>query len=370
MRVLLLDIDGLQPAYLGPYGCEWVPTTTLDRWSASGVVFDQHFADRPDVANRSWRTGRHGLAPGDATTDLLADLPSAGVRTAHVGPSRQADDWNIDLSFDRGGDPLTLNPVRHAVRQAIEQLGDAENALLRVEIDALLPPWRPGAEAIADCFADEEFEPWTDEVPERIAPDDDATFARLQHTYAAAVATLDAGLGKLLADCRRRGWGDKALWILTAGRGFPLGEHGPVGFTPGELHEELVHLALMFRWPNAEHAGLRTSALTQPMDLAATLREFFGLPAVGGDDIRTGRSLIALARGTGEPIRERLVSGFGPRRGFRTPTWYLLTDGTADGDRRLFVKPDDRWEVNDVLPRNLELADEMEREFREEVGIG
>ena len=59
------------------------------------------------------------------------------------------------------------------------------------------------------------------------------------------------------------------VWILTAGRGFPLGEHETIGFAAGELHEELVHLPLMLRWPNVEHAGERTSALTQPMDLAA-----------------------------------------------------------------------------------------------------
>ena len=45
MHIVLLNIDGLQPAYLGAYGCEWIDTPTSDRWAAAGVVFDQHFAD-------------------------------------------------------------------------------------------------------------------------------------------------------------------------------------------------------------------------------------------------------------------------------------------------------------------------------------
>src|SRR5205809_7553044 len=85
MRVLVLNIDGLQLAYLGPYGCEWVRTPTLDRWAAAGIVCDQHFADYPDPAVMpGWRTGLHPLLPGPAT-DLLADLRAAGVRTARVG---------------------------------------------------------------------------------------------------------------------------------------------------------------------------------------------------------------------------------------------------------------------------------------------
>src|SRR5262245_3971131 len=72
MRVLVLTVDGLQPAYLGPYGNEWVPTPTLDHWAASGVVFDWHFADSPDLdsARRSWRSGRHSLAAEQSESDL------------------------------------------------------------------------------------------------------------------------------------------------------------------------------------------------------------------------------------------------------------------------------------------------------------
>src|SRR5689334_19823845 len=150
MRILVVVVDGLQPAFLGAYGNEWVATPFVDRWAAEGVVFDHHFADcpEPDAAHRAWRTGRHPFAPGTTSADLLAGLRDAAVRTARVGPLLTTDDpwasgWAYDLSAPRDtDDPLALKPTRRAVRQAIEALGDARDALLWVEIDALLPPWR------------------------------------------------------------------------------------------------------------------------------------------------------------------------------------------------------------------------------------
>ncbi len=377
MRVLMLDIDGLQPAYLGPYGCEWVPTSTWDSLAVNGIVFDQHFADGPDsAAVPSWRNGRHQLLAGPPDQDLLADMRAAGIRTARAGPPAAAAGWDIDIAAKRGtANPLGLNSTRRATRQAIEQIGDAAEAFLRIEVDALLPPWQPSADAWADCFgepADEDLEPWTGDLPDRIALDDDETFSRIQNTYAAAVATLDFALGKLLADCAKRGWGEDALWVLTAGRGFPLGEHGAVGFAVADVHEELVHLPLLLRWPQAEHAGTRVGGFTQLADLAPTIRELFGLPSPAASNHKIGRSLTALARENGAPLRDHVISGL--RRGgqtlwgYRKPTWYLMLDERLDGPRRLFVKPDDRWEVNDVAPRNQELVEEIEREFRNQLG--
>jgi arylsulfatase A-like enzyme len=403
MRALVLVIDGLQPAYLGPYGNEWVATSTFDRWAAEGVVFDQHFADipEPEAFRRALRTGRHPLTPASPGPDLLTDLRAAGVRTARVGLPLSPDfpyasGWDYDLPAERDPDePFTLKPTRRAVRRAIELLGDAPNALLLIEIDALLPPWEPSEDAVAELFADaaedEEAEdefgeradailieaepllPWSGPLPGRIAKDDDQLFFRLQRTYAAAVASLDAGLGWLLADCSKRGWGEEVVQVLTSGRGFPLGEHGAVGFAAAEPHEELVHLPFLLRWPNAEYAGVRVGSLSQPADMAPTLREWFGLGTGKAGGPLAGMSLVALARGANQQLREYAViaSHVGGKAiwGIRSAAWYLLIDEQhGDERRRLFVKPDDRWEVNDVRQPNLELADEMEQVLRTMTG--
>jgi arylsulfatase A-like enzyme len=393
MRVLVLVVDGLQVAYLGPYGDEWGDTPTLDQWAAAGVVFDAHFADGPDpdAFRHAVRTGRHPRATPADSSDLLADLQAAGIRTARVGPRQAAAGWDFDLRAERDpDDPLAVKPTRRAVRQALERLGDAPHALLWVEIDALLPPWQPSEEALADLFAQpledgeadddsadntemdaEEVEPvlpWTGPVPDRIAADDDLTFARLQRTYAAAVASLDDGVGRLLDDCTKRGWGGETHWVLTSGRGFPLGEHDAVGFSAPTLHEEFIHLPLLVRWPNAEHAGLRINSLTQPADLAPTLRELFGLQTNVRRDPLAGGSLLTLVRGHEQALRQFALSGGRGNDhavwGIRSAEWYLLLDKNADSPRQLFVKPDDRWEVNDVYQHHSELAEEMEQQLR------
>jgi hypothetical protein len=357
MRVLVLNIDGLQPAYLGPYGCEWVPTPTLDRWAAAGIAYDQHFADCPDPAvGPGWRIGRHPLISGPAT-DLLAELRAARVLTARVGPQQPPDGWDIDVVAKRDADPLALKPIRRAIRKALDQLDDAADALLWVDIDALLPPWQPSEEALGEMFEvseeDEATEPYTDPLPEHVAADDDDVFDRLQRTYGAAISTLDGTLDKLLVDCAKRGWGDDAVWMLTSYRGFPLGEHGAVGFADAGLHEELVHLPLMIRRPNADQAGMRVGTLTQPADLGTMLRAFFRLTDASVDPPARAHAITGLSRG------ERTLWAY------RSPGWYLMLDDRPDGDRRLFVKPDDRWEVNDVRPRKQDLAEELESAFRQ-----
>jgi arylsulfatase A-like enzyme len=369
MRVLVLAVDGLRPDFLGPFGSEWVQTPTLDHWAASGVVFDAHYADGPcpDAFERAIRTGRHPLAPTACCSDLFADLRAAGVRVVRLGVSGRDPD-----------EPLALKPVRRAVRKAIEQMGDAPRALLWVEINELLPPWQLSADAIAVLFdhaVDDDdqpeaqsIEPWIGPLPDRIVIDDEATITRMQRTYAAAVANLDTGIDRLLGDCAKRGWGDDTLWLLTSGRGFPMGEHEVVGLGAGRIHEEMIHLPMLIRWPNAEHAGLRVSAFTQSADLGPTLRELFGMEMGNPNDDWSGRSVVALARGGDHAPRSMLYVGqqYADRvtRGMRSREWYLLLDEGVVGSRRLYVKPDDRWEINDVYQRNQELAEEMERHMQ------
>src|SRR5436189_458305 len=141
MRAAVLMVNGLQPAYLGAYGCDWVPTPTIDHWAANGVVFDNHFSDL-------------ALAPlSGRMTETLATLRAAGVKTAFVGPG-EADvaTWDIRLTTQRDRGPIELKSTRRAVRQALERLGDTGDALLWVEIDALLPPW-----SVHDDLLDEFF---------------------------------------------------------------------------------------------------------------------------------------------------------------------------------------------------------------------
>jgi arylsulfatase A-like enzyme len=149
---------------------------------------------------------------------------------------------------------------------------------------------------------------------------------------------------------------------MTSDFGYPLGEHGQLGVHRPWLHEELVHIPLIVRMAAASEAGRRVRAFTQPPDVGATLIELFHSAPQG----RHG--LLGLARGETDGLCPHAISsldlGFAAERAIRTNDWaYLLPIRTPEGETRepkLFQKPDDRWEVNDLRARNIAVTDELE----------
>jgi hypothetical protein len=77
-----------------------------------------------------------------------------------------------------------------------------------------------------------------------------------------------------------------------------------------------------------------------------------------------GHDLLPLARGQAGPVRAYACSALevGGEVGWalRTPAWALLS-----GPARLYVRPDDRWEVNDVSQHHPELVEGLERTLRD-----
>jgi arylsulfatase A-like enzyme len=315
MNVVLILADGLQVAALGAYGNEWIATPNLDHLAGDSVVFDQHFADVPA---QSPLHGRHAFPALARPED---DFAPAGLRI--------------------------------------------------IELPSLRPPWNAPAELLAEQFedweSDEEPEPWLDPQPQRLGPGDEIAFARLQRTYSAVVRQFDEQLGKIL---RERMADD--LLILTCGRGQNLGEHGLIGDFRPWLHEEMVHLPLVIHMPGSEQAGRRVAHLTQSVDLAPTILDAQGLAK---PDDWHGQSLLPLCRGDG-PVRPYLCMGM------KTDDVTEFALQTADlkiimpkevppGDLlrgpMFFVKPDDRWEVNNLWQPNIDYAEQLEQTLQKYV---
>ncbi|HET6576281.1 MAG TPA: sulfatase-like hydrolase/transferase, partial [Fimbriiglobus sp.] len=216
--------------------------------------------------------------------------------------------------------------------------------------------------------------PWTDPPTGWFDKDDLASWELLHRSFAAVVTVFDADLGRVFELFRARGLDRSAAWVLTADRGLPLGEHGLIGPHRPWLHEELVHVPLIVRLPDAAEAGRRIPALTQPADLMPTLAAWLGAEGLTAAD---GVSLLPLLTGKVESVRpiacSGLVLGETGEWAIRTPEWALLLPARPhpdDEERRepmLFEKPDDRWEVNDLRPRNLERAEELEAVLRQAV---
>lgn len=430
MRVIVFALNGLPAGWLGAYGNDWVGTPHLDRLAAEGVTFDRHISDRPepDAARRAWLGAQTGATSAGAGK---GGFPTHTVLVRANHPDTDASAWfyaGWSEVFDARPQPDDDSPLEQLLRslpELLARLRDVPDFLLWIETDRLLPPWdvqqdvfeayledaeeepAPRAEAAEPDDEDEEddetdseesLEPETaDESDEPAPPEaepeepvepfaDPVTgpFDRsdldlwdwLHKTFAAVVTKLDAELGAVFDILREEGLDRSAAWLLTSDFGHPLGEHGQVGLHRPWLHEELVHLPLLLRFPEAEQAGRRVSGFTQPPDLHPTVRELLGVTAV---EHAPGFSLVPLARGQSDSQRAvvttQLELGDAAEIALRTDDWALLVPTRVPEDDpprepHLYEKPDDRWEVNDLRVRNIERADELEALLREEIQKG
>ena len=88
--------------------------------------------------------------------------------------------------------------------------------------------------------------------------------------YNAAVASVDAAAGKLIALLRTRKLYDDVLVIVASDHGRGLGEHGEE--THGIfLYDETIHVPLLLKLPQNQSAGKRVSARASLVDVAPTV---------------------------------------------------------------------------------------------------
>jgi len=161
---------------------------------------------------------------------------------------------------------------------------------------------------------------------------------------------------------------------MTSSRGFPLGEHRRVGPCDEPFYGELVQVPLLLRFPDGMGAAARSQALVEPADLWATFSQLWqNSPAPASP---ATASLMSVVRQDIAALRDRLcIAGLGDQRAIRTPAWFYRAAGEGRGtvpifssekmglspSDELYVKPDDRWEVNNVSNRCLEVVESLQQ---------
>jgi arylsulfatase A-like enzyme len=344
MKILAIDVPALHLGYLGCYGNDWVATPNIDRLASESVVFDRHYYDCEQPQPFAG-TGHH-LS--------LADAPNLG---------NILKENKIAFELVQGKDSLAVKSFQQVIDKTIKALADGRN-FVWARFSSMAPPWNLRGDLL-DSYCEEEDEPWPDPPHGPLEDGDD--LPRLQNTYAAVMTYVDARLGTLIDEVRERGFAEDTLICLTVPCGLPLGEHGLIGYAQPSVHEEFVHLPLMLRLPGAEAAGLRINALTQPVDLFATWLEFLNIKPPPSQ----GFSLWPLIRDGISQVRphacSRVCCGQEVALSLRTLEWAFLLPMVDDSSEpgRLYVKPDDRWEVNDVRQQHMELTEEMEKILRQ-----
>ncbi|MBM3226985.1 MAG: sulfatase, partial [Candidatus Tectomicrobia bacterium] len=117
-------------------------------------------------------------------------------------------------------------------------------------------------------------------------------FTLLQACYDGALASLDAAVGALLDWLRQRQILDRTLLIITSDHGENIGEHGLMSHAYS-LHDTLIHVPLLIRYPALFPPGQRVTHQVQLTDLFPTILDTLGLDV---PDVRRelqGVSLLA-----------------------------------------------------------------------------
>jgi membrane-anchored protein YejM (alkaline phosphatase superfamily) len=175
--------------------------------------------------------------------------------------------------------------------------------------------------------------------------------------YSGGVAVLDQVLAGLLDSLENGELGEETLFLLFSTRGFSLGEHDRVGVN-NYLYSENVQIPLFVRFPDGFGASVRIPALFGLSDLAIFLNNINDINNVADNE----SPFFDLVREKTEIIHERLRLTGKKDSALVTPNWFFrkVSDGyMSEGYTELYVKPDDRWEINNIADRCPEIVEEL-----------
>jgi arylsulfatase A-like enzyme len=153
-------------------------------------------------------------------------------------------------------------------------------------------------------------EEMTRDVVPRTSPE---RWREMVKLYDGEIAFLDAQVGALIGELRRRNLYDDTIIVVTADHGELFGEHGLATHFKA-LTEEELHVPLLIRYPPGIPAGTRITTPVELVDVLPTVVDFVG----GGVPPMDGQNLRPLIAGkpsavTGETYSVLLRK---PRKGF------------------------------------------------------
>lgn len=352
-RCVIVMYDTLCRHFLPTYGNEWVKAPNFQRLARRSAQFRNFYVGSMPCmpARREMHTGRYNflhrswgpLEPFDDSMPAILDRHGVhshkvtdhhhywedGGATYHsryttfdLVRGQEGDKWVGDVEALR--DPaLTAGRWpelqglkfqkqdhinrRHMVRSElqpqhrtfslgidfIERNKDADRWFLQIETFDPHEPFFTQKE-FQELYPHEYDGPPFDWPPYREVREDEQTVRHIRCMYAALMSFCDQQLGRVLDLFDRHDlWRDTML-IVNTDHGFLMGEHDWWAKVMTPFFQEIAHIPAWVHDPREPQcAGVEREALTQTIDIAPTVLEYFGIERPA--DMQ------------GHPIRQRLV---------------------------------------------------------------
>lgn len=381
---IVVVVDRWGAGYLGPYGNTWLDTPALNKFASESFLCEHAIIDSPNLDGiyGSYWSARHALCPrsADPAMTWVSRLVDRRLDSVLVTDDPRVAQHPLAASFDSC--QLVVPTESDVAQTGFESLFSAAAATIQeamapglvwVHSRGMSSAWDAPLELRRQFAGDDDpLPPDSLAVPCELLDEDfdpDHLLGIVQ-SYAGQVALFDVCWSAFQAAVELCPLANGALWALTSSRGFPLGEHRRVGAYDDALHTELVHVPWMLRFPNESGAGMRSQALVQPADMGATVDEWLTGERRGAS--HGGLSLMDAVRSEGlAPTREYACITADSQQAVRTPHWFWrrqLADRDEPDLQELYVKPDDRWEVNEIADRCLDQVASLQVAFNQFAG--
>lgn len=439
-NILLVVVDDLRFDDFGAAGHPFARTTHLDRVAREGAQFKNFFAVTPlcspSRANilTGQETRHHGIldnterSPRSHTLSTFArSLHASGYNTGFIGKWHMGNDPTPRPGFDywvamKGqgevADPELFENGRLArapgyvtdifTQRALSFIQQRRTApfLLMLSHKALHPNKVQRADGTTAAIGEGGFIPaerhkalYADAQPPRrgnyavppkgkpalerpipglkpLGPDtvtpDETIRDRLR-----MLAAVDEGLGQILAELEKQGTLNQTVVMVIGDNGYFYGEHG-LSEERRLAYEESIRLPLLVRYPPLVKAGAEPTGMALTTDLAPTIVELAGAPALPGID---GRSLLPLFTRTPADWRKSFLIEYTtdivfPRTlkmgydAVRTERYKFIRYRELAGMNELYDLRQDPFELTNLMgsPAAAGLRQEMEGELARLLG--
>lgn len=420
----MITFDRWHAGFLGCFGNPWVDTPHLDELAVRGTVFDHHFAEdlSAQSVQHAWWTGRFEfpLAPilQRQEPTWLPLLKDHGIQTTLVHDPRATVPLNAEHFTTAKAVSLDDIPesdferdlpkfVRAAIRQ-VKQMTQTPDGSELLWIHAGGVPIDETSLAYEELYADEVATADAAELSEAAADEEDlpdfpprmwrrnraspreladaqlrgtgwktaggvhsqVDWQRRRDLYMGQVTQWDAWVGRILQAVTALREQAPVLLIFTAATGEHLGEHAALG-PSASLFEEQIHVPLIVELPLPEALSGRRQHLTQTVDLPVTLLDWFQVPVPPGV-VLDGHSLLPVIRDDQSLPRENVFAGDSSIIGVRTADIYFRLDADAsvsEAMEMIFLKPDDRWDADNMVRQYTDTADELSQKWQDFVAM-